>query len=171
MSIILVRAEAAGSIPLGCDPPRPIVYRPALAGNRQAPGRRSAAVDLLLDIRGIAAAAVWRAENVWRSWQVVAAAAVLVGCGTANDTEEMVRAALLQSNIRDVDVVADEGVVRLTGQVDTLADRTRAVELAAAIAGAGARVENGIAVTGLGPLGNDAADGGASLSPSEGDQR
>lgn len=86
-----------------------------------------------------------------------AAAAALVGCGRPDDMEEMVRAALVQANIRRVEVRADEGGVRLTGTVDTLADRTRAVELATAIIGTAGEVENEIAVTGLGPVHGDSS--------------
>ena len=88
----------------------------------------------------------------WTPAIAAAAAAAMVACGRADDTEEMVRAALVQADIREVDVVADEDTVRLTGTVDTLADRTRAVELAAAIVGTAAAVRNEITVTGLGPL-------------------
>ena len=84
----------------------------------------------------------------------VVAAALTFACGRAGDTEEMVRDALYQSNIRDVDVHLDrsEQTVRLTGTVETLADRVRAQELATAIVGTSGQVENRIAVEGLGAV-------------------
>lgn len=93
-----------------------------------------------------------------RGWTAAAGAfvmAIAVACGPADDTEEMVRAALAQANLDEVDVSADEGIVRLSGTVDTLADRTRAVELASVLVGDTARVDNQIAVSGLGPAGGD----------------
>jgi hypothetical protein len=104
---------------------------------------------------------------MWRAWGVLAAAAVLVGCTPENDTEEAVRGALMQANIREVDVVTDGRTVRLSGQVDTLAERTRAVELAAAIVGTTSEVENDITVTGLGPL----EDGGETRPQGSGPPR
>ncbi len=93
----------------------------------------------------------------WTAWSAVILVAMAVACGPSDDTEEIVRAALVQASIPGVTVAADEDVVRLSGSVDTLADRTRAVELATAIVGAARRVENDIAVTGLGPLGEGGA--------------
>lgn len=83
----------------------------------------------------------------------IAAAMLVLACGAPDDTEEAVRAALAQANMPDVRVARENDTLRLTGTVDTLAERTRAVELASVIAGSAAQVRNEIAVTGLGPLG------------------
>jgi hypothetical protein len=86
----------------------------------------------------------------------IAAVAVVAGlalaCVQQGNTEEMVREALDQANIRDVDVDLDSAAqtVRLTGTVETLADRVRAQELAAAIVGTTGHVRNEISVEGLG---------------------
>jgi osmotically-inducible protein OsmY len=82
------------------------------------------------------------------------AAALTLACGRTGDTEEMVRDALYQANIRAVDVHLErsEQTVRLTGTVETLADRVRAHELATAIVGTSGHVENEIAVEGLGVI-------------------
>jgi osmotically-inducible protein OsmY len=78
----------------------------------------------------------------------------MLACGQTGDTEEMVRDALSQANIREVDVHLDraEQTVRLSGTVETLADRLRAHELATAIVGTSGHIENQIAVEGLGAV-------------------
>ena len=83
---------------------------------------------------------------------VAIAAGLAFACVQSGNTEEMVRDALVQANIREVDVHLDsaEQRVRLTGTVETLADRVRAQELATAIVGTTGHVENEIAVEGLG---------------------
>ena len=78
-------------------------------------------------------------------------AALLLACRPSEDMEEMVRDALKQANVGEVQVHRDATTLHLTGTVDTLADRSRAEELAAAIVGTSGRVSNEIAVTGLGP--------------------
>ena len=77
-----------------------------------------------------------------------------LACAPASDTEEMVRSALDAAAIHDVfvDLDRDGQTIHLEGSVDTLAERTRAEELALAILGAEGRVQNDIEVTGLGPL-------------------
>jgi hypothetical protein len=84
------------------------------------------------------------------------AASVMLACGQNGDTEEMVRDALYQANIREVDIDVhldrEEQTVRLTGTVETLADRVRAQELATAIVGTSGQIENEIAVEGLGAV-------------------
>jgi osmotically-inducible protein OsmY len=87
----------------------------------------------------------------WATGAVVVGIAGILGCG-GDTTEEMVRDALTASGIENVDVQAERGAIRLSGTVDTLADRSRAVELAAAIVGASTAVQNNISVSGLGPL-------------------
>ena len=87
----------------------------------------------------------------WKAGALVVGIAGVMAC-TVDTTEEMVRDALTASGIEQVDVRAEQGTIRLSGTVDTLADRSRAVELAAAIVGASASVENDISVSGLGPV-------------------
>ncbi|MBI4263408.1 MAG: BON domain-containing protein [Acidobacteria bacterium] len=74
-------------------------------------------------------------------------AVVLVGCGRPS-TEDNVREALDEADIRSVDVAVDEdaNVVHLSGTVETLADRTRAEEIAAATVGTSGRVLNDVTV-------------------------
>jgi osmotically-inducible protein OsmY len=83
---------------------------------------------------------------------VVLTAALTLACGSPDDTEEMVRGALEQANLRTVDVDLDDAAhtVRLTGTVDTLSDRARAEEVAAAVVGTTGEVQNDIVVAGLG---------------------
>jgi hypothetical protein len=57
-----------------------------------------------------------------------------------------------------VAVTSEDGTLRLSGTVETLVDRSRAEELALAIAGRDADVRNDISVTGLGPLRRGIAD-------------
>jgi len=87
---------------------------------------------------------------------VVASAVLMLACGRPDDTEEVVRQTLESSNIRGVTVSVDREphIVHLSGTVETLADRTRAVELAAAVVGSQGRVRNEIQVDGLGPVGS-----------------
>ena len=82
------------------------------------------------------------------------AAALTFACGRPDDTEEMVRDALDQANFGEIDVELDrtEQTFHLTGTVETLADRVRAQELAAAIVGTTGQVENDITVEGLGVI-------------------
>src|SRR5688500_378378 len=90
---------------------------------------------------------------------VALAAGLTVACAPLTNTEEMVRGALDQGNISDVDVDLDKAanIVRLTGTTDTLADRRRAEELATAIVGTSGRVQNEITVEGLATVGGDAS--------------
>ena len=89
-----------------------------------------------------------------RLWRVliVGAAALILGCTRPANTEEMVRDALAQAAVGEVEVHRDDASIRLTGTTETLADRSRAEELARAIVGASVEVRNEITVTGLGPL-------------------
>jgi osmotically-inducible protein OsmY len=84
----------------------------------------------------------------------VAVATVVVGCTRTDETAQLVSQTLEQSSIQGVNVSVDREprLVHLTGTVETLADRTRAGELAAAIAGTRGRVLNEIQVDGLGPV-------------------
>ena len=77
---------------------------------------------------------------------------VLFGaCGRAANSEGAISDALEQASIRDVKVDADNGgrVVHLRGTVETLADRVRAEEIAAAIVGTSGTVRNELTVSGI----------------------
>ena len=76
---------------------------------------------------------------------------VFAGCGGAPGTADMVSDALQQASIRDVKVEADNGgkVVHLRGTVETLADRVRAAEIAAAIVGTSGGIRNELRVSGI----------------------
>lgn len=87
---------------------------------------------------------------MWRAWtSAVVAVAVVGGCDGTTRTEENVREALDQASVGgDVEVVVDPAtnVVHLTGTVETLADRTRAGEVASAVVGTSGRVVNDLTV-------------------------
>lgn len=78
----------------------------------------------------------------------VLVALLAFACERRPDTEENVRKALDEANISSVDVSVDEdeNVVHLSGTVETLADRTRAEEIAAAAVGTTGRVVNELTV-------------------------
>ena len=71
-----------------------------------------------------------------------------LACARSSDTEQNVRKALEQANMRSVDIVVDEAAntVHLAGTVKTLAERTRAGEIAAATVGTSGRVVNDLTV-------------------------
>jgi osmotically-inducible protein OsmY len=71
-----------------------------------------------------------------------------LGCARGTDTEENVRKALQQANMSSVEILVDENAntVHLAGTVKTLADRTRAEEIAAATVGTSGRVVNDLTV-------------------------
>jgi osmotically-inducible protein OsmY len=77
-------------------------------------------------------------------------AAFTLACGRGG-TEENLREALEQANIRDVAVAVDEHrhIVHLTGRVETLAERTRAEEVAAAAVGTTGQVVSDLSVAGV----------------------
>jgi osmotically-inducible protein OsmY len=82
---------------------------------------------------------------------VALAAAMAIGCGGADATEDNVRLALEQANIEDVAVDVDDSgrVVRLTGTVGTMAERTRAEEVASAVVGTTGQVVTDLSVAGV----------------------
>lgn|SRR5215510_1228095 len=79
------------------------------------------------------------------------AGALVVACGRGTDTEANVRNALRQANIEhvEVDIDRESNVVHLKGTVGTMADRTRAEEIANAAVGTTGRVLNELTVEGL----------------------
>lgn len=88
---------------------------------------------------------------------LLAAGSVLafaVACSTGGDTERTVEQALDAASIRnvDVDIEGRANVVHLSGTVQSLADRTRAEEVALAAVGTSGRVVNEIAVAGIGAV-------------------
>lgn len=83
-------------------------------------------------------------------WAVLSGA-LAVACGRGVDMKENVQNALDQANIENVavDVDRDENIVHLKGTVGTIADRTRAEEIANAAVGTSGRVLNELTVEGL----------------------
>jgi osmotically-inducible protein OsmY len=67
---------------------------------------------------------------------------------TRPDTQENVKRALDDAHIRNVDVAVDDGeaLVHLSGTVETLADRTRAEEVATSIVGTSGRIVNDLTI-------------------------
>lgn len=86
------------------------------------------------------------------AWGLVLAAVLSTeACDRDADTESNVRKALDEANMAavQVDVDDDANVVHLQGTVGTLADRTRAEEIATAVVGTGGRVINEVTVDAL----------------------
>ncbi len=95
-------------------------------------------------------------------WAATIALTTAMGCERRPDTAENVRKALEQANMQTVEVavVDDEAqVVHLQGTVGTLADRTRADEIATAVVGTSGRVLNDLTVEGLTDRRRDDPDG------------
>jgi osmotically-inducible protein OsmY len=94
---------------------------------------------------------------------VAAAAAVCLGmaCHRAPDTEDTLRKALDQANMHQVDVKLDndEHIVHLKGVVGSMAERSRAEEVADAVVGTSGRVLNELTVKGLNDTTADDLDG------------
>ena len=99
-----------------------------------------------------------------RSSVLVAIALVFAAasaCDRSPDTEENVRKALDQANIETVEVDVDHeaNIVHLQGTVGTMADRTRANEIATAVVGTSGRVLNELTVESLNGRTADDFDG------------
>ena len=89
-----------------------------------------------------------------RKGSLLAAMALITGLSVAchrSETKDNVRKALDQSNMQQVGVKVDEdaNIVHLTGTVESMADRTRAGEVANAAVGTTGRVLNEVTVRGL----------------------
>jgi len=71
-----------------------------------------------------------------------------MACTRPADTEGSLRKALDEADIRNVDVAVDdrEDVVHLSGTVETLADRTRAEEVANSVVGTSGTVVNDLTI-------------------------
>jgi osmotically-inducible protein OsmY len=82
---------------------------------------------------------------------VLLALAVALACGGGADKKKDVEKALDQANIPNVDVQVDNdaNLVHLKGSVVSMADRTRAEEVATAAVGTSGRVLNELTVEGL----------------------
>jgi osmotically-inducible protein OsmY len=78
-------------------------------------------------------------------------ACVGAGCRRGPDTEGNLRKALDQANMQQVNVKVDddEHIVHLKGTVNSMADRSRAQEVADAVVGTSGRVLNELTVKGL----------------------
>ena len=84
-----------------------------------------------------------------------------MACDRGPDTENTVRSALDQANMDavEVDVDREANIVHLQGTVGTMADRTRANEIATAVVGTSGRVLNELTVEGLTSRSADDFDG------------
>jgi osmotically-inducible protein OsmY len=89
----------------------------------------------------------------FRTCVMVAAvvAPVCAGCHRGPDTKGNLRKALDQANMQQVDVKVDddEGIVHLKGTVGSMAERSRAQEVADAVVGTTGHVLNELTVKGL----------------------
>ena len=85
------------------------------------------------------------------------AASIGAGCHRGPDTKENLRKALDQANMQQVGVKVDDdlGIVHLKGTVGSMAERSRAQEVADAVVGTTGHVLNELTVKGL----NDATAG------------
>jgi osmotically-inducible protein OsmY len=92
---------------------------------------------------------------------VLAAVCLGVACHRAPDTEDTLRKALDQANMHQVGVKVDndEHIVHLKGIVGSMAERSRAEEVADAVVGTSGRVLNELAVKGLNDTTADDLDG------------
>lgn len=86
-----------------------------------------------------------------RHTRPVLVAALIVGCQQGPPTEDNVRQALEQANLPSVQVAVDTeaNIVHLKGIVPSMADRTRAHEVAAAAVGTSGQVLNELVIAGL----------------------
>lgn len=91
----------------------------------------------------------------------LAAVCLGLGCHRAPDTEDSLRKALDQANMHQVEVKVDndEHIVHLKGVVGSMAERSRAGEVADTVVGTGGRVLNELTVKGLNDTTADDLDG------------
>src|SRR5262245_46475557 len=87
----------------------------------------------------------------FRVCTAMAAACLGMACHRAPDTEDTLRKALDQANMQQVQVKvdSDERIVHLKGTVGSMAERSRAAEVADAVVGTSGRVLNELTVKGL----------------------
>jgi Predicted periplasmic or secreted lipoprotein len=91
----------------------------------------------------------------------VIAMCLALACHRAPETKDTLRKALDQANMHQVDVKVDndEHIVHLKGVVGSMADRSRAEEVAGAVVGTSGRVLNELTVKGLNDTTADDLDG------------
>lgn len=91
----------------------------------------------------------------------LAVLACIAGCRRGPSTGDNLRKALDQANMRQVQVKVDddEHIVHLKGVVGSMADRSRAQEVADAVVGTSGRVLNELTVKGLNDTTADDLDG------------
>ncbi len=87
--------------------------------------------------------------------------AFTLGCGRRDETKQNVSNALKQANLQrvDVDYDRDARIVHLRGKVDSLAERTKAEDVASATVGTSGRVLNELTVVGMNDKTADNMDG------------
>jgi osmotically-inducible protein OsmY len=92
---------------------------------------------------------------------VAAACLGLAACHRTPETEDTLRKALDQANMHQVEVKVDnnENIVHLKGVVGSMADRSRAGEVADAVVGTSGRVLNEVTIKGLNDTTADDLDG------------
>lgn len=92
---------------------------------------------------------------------MLTAVCVGVACHRGPDTEGTLRNALAQANMQQVEVKvdSDEHIVHLKGMVGSMAERSRAEEVADAVVGTSGRVLNELTVKGLNETTADDLDG------------
>jgi osmotically-inducible protein OsmY len=92
---------------------------------------------------------------------IAATVGLAAACQRGPDTEGNVRKALDQANMQQVQVKVDgdEHIVHLRGTVGSMADRSRAQEVADAVVGTSGRVLNELSVKGLNDKTAGALDG------------
>ena len=97
----------------------------------------------------------------FRVCAVVAAACLSAACQRSPDTNDTLRKALDQANMHHVDVKVDndEHIVHLKGVVGSIAERSRAEEVADAVVGTSGRVLNELTVKGINDRTADDLDG------------
>jgi osmotically-inducible protein OsmY len=96
-----------------------------------------------------------------RLWVTTVLVFGVMACDRGPATADNVRKALDQANIHAVEVEVDDkaNIVHLQGTVSTMADRTRAHEIATAVVGTSGRVLNELTVEGLTDRRPDDVDG------------
>lgn len=94
-------------------------------------------------------------------WMCALVALVGTACQRGPETKNSLRTALDQANMQHVDVKVDdpEHIVHLQGTVGSMAERSRAEEVADAVVGTSGRVLNELTVKGLNDTTADDLDG------------
>jgi osmotically-inducible protein OsmY len=92
---------------------------------------------------------------------LIAVTIAAIACDRRSEIADNVQKALVQANMRSVQVEVDDEaqVVHLQGTVETMADRTRANEIATAVVGTTGHVRNDLTVEALSGRDPDDVDG------------